>query len=363
MKKLIGLLIIIVVAFLVLPQRVNAQDICTLTPERIKSSDRSVEFKMGFPNMGATGKKFRIRIITNRTLSCGNKQESPNQAPNPDNTISHTFRWGVCSDRIFDEVPSRHEIQLIQEGKDAPLCKRTYAVTPGCKLNISGDNPAGTAAFDTNTNLTVRGISVPTPPTGSVYRLSISGPGDNKYFSPSLSSDGSFTLLIDQISTAGRGYKAELQQLKQGPVAILTPWVGTRCNSLKFDVGTPGNPIDNQETDAGYTSTPLLGFEPTFCDPSREAIQTAVGCIPIRDTNQFVGWFLRWALGIAGGVAFILILIAGFQITTASGNPEKVQGGKELLNAAISGLILIIFSVFLLKLIGVDILALPGFNK
>lgn len=101
--------------------------------------------------------------------------------------------------------------------------------------------------------------------------------------------------------------------------------------------------------------------EPLKCGPDDKGINTALGCIPVGSTNEFVGWFLRWAIGIAGGVAFILMLIAGFQIMTASGNPEKIQGGKELLNAAISGLVLIVFSVFLLKLIGVDILALPGF--
>lgn len=92
-------------------------------------------------------------------------------------------------------------------------------------------------------------------------------------------------------------------------------------------------------------------------------IQTALGCVPISDSNTLVAWFLRWAVGIAGGVAFLFILLAGFQIMTASGNPERLQHGRELLTAAISGLILIIFSVFLLNLIGVEILNLPGLKK
>lgn len=98
-----------------------------------------------------------------------------------------------------------------------------------------------------------------------------------------------------------------------------------------------------------------------YCDPSDQtSINTALGCIPVKDTNEFVKWVLGWALGIAGGIAFLLILGSGFIIMTASGKPEQLQHGRELLTAAISGLILIIFSVFLLQLIGVQILNIPG---
>lgn len=92
-------------------------------------------------------------------------------------------------------------------------------------------------------------------------------------------------------------------------------------------------------------------------------IDTAIGCIPFRDANSFVAWFLRWAIGIAGGIAFLLIIFSGFQIMTASNNPQQLQTGRELLTGAVSGLILIIFSAFLLKLIGVDILGIPGLGS
>jgi len=98
-----------------------------------------------------------------------------------------------------------------------------------------------------------------------------------------------------------------------------------------------------------------------FCDGDT-GINTAIGCIPIGDTNEFIGFFLRWAIGIGGGIAFLLILFAGFQIMTCSGNPERLKAGQELLTSAIAGLILLIFSVFILKLIGVNILRLPGFG-
>jgi len=47
-------------------------------------------------------------------------------------------------------------------------------------------------------------------------------------------------------------------------------------------------------------------------------------------------------------------------IITAAGDKRKLQGGKELLTAAVSGLFLIIFSVFILDLIGIRILRIPG---
>lgn len=87
-------------------------------------------------------------------------------------------------------------------------------------------------------------------------------------------------------------------------------------------------------------------------------INTAIGCIPISNTNQFIGFILRWAMGIGGGIALLLIVVAGFQIMTSAGNPERVQAGKELLTSAIAGLIMLIFGVFILRVIGVDILGL-----
>lgn len=88
---------------------------------------------------------------------------------------------------------------------------------------------------------------------------------------------------------------------------------------------------------------------------------TAIGCIPT-SPSEFMERFLSLGIGLAGGIAFLLIIFSGFQMLTSVGNPEKLNAGKELLTSAISGLILIIFSIFLLRLIGVDILGLPEFK-
>lgn len=88
---------------------------------------------------------------------------------------------------------------------------------------------------------------------------------------------------------------------------------------------------------------------------------TALGCIAT-DPQGFVSWLLGAVIGIAGGIVFLLILYGGFQILTSTGDPEKLTNGKEIIVSAIAGLLMIIFSVLLLKIIGVDILKIPGFS-
>ena len=92
-------------------------------------------------------------------------------------------------------------------------------------------------------------------------------------------------------------------------------------------------------------------------------IDTALGCIPFENTSSFVGFLLARAIGIGGGVAFLLMLFAGFQIMTSAGNPDKLRAGQELLTSAVSGLILLIFSVFILRTIGIDILGITRLGQ
>lgn len=89
--------------------------------------------------------------------------------------------------------------------------------------------------------------------------------------------------------------------------------------------------------------------------PDQGGVWTAIGCIPT-EPSSFVAKLLTFGIGIAGGIAFLLILLGGFQMMTSAGNPEQLNAGKELVSSAITGLILIIFSVFLLRIIGVNIL-------
>lgn len=90
-------------------------------------------------------------------------------------------------------------------------------------------------------------------------------------------------------------------------------------------------------------------------------IWTAVGCIST-DLGGFVTEFI-YGIGLkfAGAVAFLYFLYGAFLYLTSGGNPEKVAMGKEVIVSSLSGLLLLIFSLFLLKIIAIDILEIPDF--
>lgn len=90
------------------------------------------------------------------------------------------------------------------------------------------------------------------------------------------------------------------------------------------------------------------------------AVLTALGNIPT-EPAALVQWILCNAVAMGGGIAFLLSVFGGLTIMLAGGNPEKINEGKEIIGSAITGLLFIIFSVVLLRIIGFDILKIPDF--
>jgi len=112
-----------------------------------------------------------------------------------------------------------------------------------------------------------------------------------------------------------------------------------------------------QDCEVGEICCVSYDVQDVLCDDGI-GLDTAIGCIPIGDTDALIGFILSWAIGIGGGIAFLLIIFAAFQIMTSSGNPDRLKAGQELMTSAIAGLILLIFSVFILRIIGVNILGI-----
>lgn len=91
---------------------------------------------------------------------------------------------------------------------------------------------------------------------------------------------------------------------------------------------------------------------------SSNGFWTAIGCMPltIPATIQFI---FSLGIGFAGVVALLCIIYSAVMMQASGGNPERIKKTQENLTSCIIGLILIIFSVFILKLIGIDILKIP----
>ncbi len=102
------------------------------------------------------------------------------------------------------------------------------------------------------------------------------------------------------------------------------------------------------------------GYDP-FYGCSATSINTALGCIPI-EMNIFIPWLMTWLFGVAGGIAFLLMVYGFILIASSGGDEKKIQGAKETITSAIVGLLICVFSVFILRLITVNILQIPGIS-
>jgi len=168
---------------------------------------------------------------------------------------------------------------------------------------------------------------------------------------------GNFNLSCDCIES-----KSESNCIKEG---VLPPNISLCCAGSYLY--SPTRTCFKNGTDPFSLPIPTTPNSPTDNGSSitceKNGINTAIGCIPVLgSTNEFLSSLLKWAVGVGSGIAFLLMLYAGFMVMTASGNPERLKAGQELLTSAIAGLILLIFSVFILRFIGVDILGLDAFG-
>lgn len=79
----------------------------------------------------------------------------------------------------------------------------------------------------------------------------------------------------------------------------------------------------------------------------------------IADLGSVIERVVGYALGLAGIVLFIMLLIGGFSFITSGGDPKAAEGAKKTITSAIIGLIVILISYLILVIIknitGVDV--------
>lgn len=87
---------------------------------------------------------------------------------------------------------------------------------------------------------------------------------------------------------------------------------------------------------------------------------TVLGCFSTTP-GDYVQKILSIVFSVAGGIAFLTVLGGSIMVLTSSGNPEKLKEGKDMISNSLIGILIILFAVFILRLIGLDILKIPGF--
>jgi len=79
-------------------------------------------------------------------------------------------------------------------------------------------------------------------------------------------------------------------------------------------------------------------------------IQTDVG--PAANVADYVTNILKYGLPILGGLAFLMLIYAGYLYMTSQGNPETIGRAKDIIIGVIVGIVLI----FMIRIIMIQIL-------
>lgn len=99
------------------------------------------------------------------------------------------------------------------------------------------------------------------------------------------------------------------------------------------------------------------GTNPCTVTTTGGSCDTALGNIPT-DPQGLATKILGVGVGLGGAFAFILMVIGSIRVLTSSGDPKNVAAGRDMIVAAIAGLLFIIFSVLILRFIGIQIIGL-----
>lgn len=171
-------------------------------------------------------------------------------------------------------------------------------------FELKGKAPDGTTINTSNP------LNLPVPPSGSAQRTF------------GLTQNGTYTL--------GVGFTEENSMLKTFTIKITDAGVVISESAGGNSRGEPGeNPCGNPATEC----------------------RTALGNIPTNPT-AFVGKILTVAIGLAGGIALIIMVWGSIKVLTSGGEPKKMGEGREMIVAAVSGLLFLILSVLILRFIG-----------
>lgn len=361
--KILSLLILFSIGLTYFPQPVSAAS-CNFTYDPTVPNQNMRDLTVKITSSDLAPNKYRLDT---RGPSYSRTIENLNFSPDLDKGVSATLNYTQAGWK-----PGIYNLYFILQGKkyrepkDAAACSTQFTINETsaqqtCKATI----PNKPIEPGTEVILHVEGLEksnqgkIDTGTGG--YDISISDRFKLVYSTdngPDISLGSSFdqgTYLVEVRNRCG---------------LLGTDCAGTQpprlqCNPVAFKVEPKGSGGGGEISpeEAVPQATPCT--DPKECTSSGKdllcdngtGIKTAIGCVHTSPVG-FIKDFLRFIIGISGGLAFLLMLLGAFQMVTSAGNPETLQAGRDRFQSAIIGLLFVIFAVLLLQIIGVGILDL-----
>lgn len=107
------------------------------------------------------------------------------------------------------------------------------------------------------------------------------------------------------------------------------------------------------------------GTRETCADPATGECETGIGSISI-NPQGFIEDIASRAAAVVGGLALLFLMYGSILFIFSKGDPKAVEKAQQIITSALAGLLFVIFSVLILRIIGINILKLnaivPGFG-
>ncbi len=197
--------------------------------------------------------------------------------------------------------------------------------------------------------------------------------GNGKFKVIRSTADGANRTVLGQVFVDGQGQfistSFDMGRLGKGNYKIeIADYLSEQGNycATPFTFFVPEVPGESPKPSGGTTPPFILCDQANAADKAtcnkchdEQGVWTAVGCIPT-SAQGIVESLVRIGLGLSGGVVVLMVLAGAFTLATSAGNPKQVEEAQQMISAAVIGLLFVIFSVIILRFIGISVLHIPG---
>lgn len=103
---------------------------------------------------------------------------------------------------------------------------------------------------------------------------------------------------------------------------------------------------------AGLNFKPQIGIGGDFTKGANVAVSSSTQTI-----GEYIKQIYKYAIGVVGIVAVVVMMIGGVLWMTAGGNPSQVGSAQQYITGALTGLVLVMFSYVILKTVNPDLVS------